>query len=44
MEAEILLAGAIHVRELANADWVGLTAWNSLLPFEQRRVLAFLSL
>lgn len=43
LQTELLALGAVHVRELREADWKGLDAWATLLPFEQRRVLAALT-
>ena len=42
MESEFVRAGAVHVQELVAEDWIRLDTWNSLLPFEQRRVMAAL--
>ncbi len=42
LEAEILALGAVHVQELTADDWKSLSAWPSLRPFEQRRLLAHL--
>ena len=42
MESEFVRAGAVHVQELVAEDWTRLDTWNSLLPFEQRRVMAAL--
>ena len=40
LEEELLSQGAVHVQELTSDDWVALQSWASLLPFEQRRLLA----
>ena len=42
LQADLLVLGAVHVQELTVADWTGLPAWATLLPFEQRRLLAAL--
>jgi hypothetical protein len=42
LQADLLALGAVHVQELTEADWTGLPAWATLLPFEQRRLLAAL--
>ena len=36
---ELLSMGALDVAELSAADWQSLRAWQTLLPFEQRRLL-----
>ncbi|CAJ1393130.1 unnamed protein product, partial [Effrenium voratum] len=42
LSAELTALGAVHGREVSAADWTTLTAFNSLLPFERRRLLACL--
>ena len=42
LAAEILALGALNVNELTMSDWKNLSAFQSLLPFEQRRLLSFL--
>ena len=44
LESEALALGAVNVEELAADDWQGLASWKTLLPCEQRRVLAHLRL
>ena len=44
LEAEIRAQGAVHVQELTVEDWKGLSAWSTLLCFEQRRLLSNLQL
>ena len=43
LAAELVMLGAVHVQELTQDDWKGLTAWAGLLPLEQRRLLAQVS-
>ena len=43
LEAELLALGAVNVKEVDARDWQSLTAFVSLLPFEQRRLLKALS-
>ena len=43
IDAELRSLGALHVAELAAEDWRRLQAWEELLPFEQRRLLAAVS-
>ena len=43
LEADVRSQGAVHVRELSAEDWKGLSSWNTLLCFEQRRLIASLS-
>ena len=40
LRVDLLALGVVHVRELTEEDWRGLRCWPSLLPFEQRRLLA----
>ena len=40
IRAELEALGAIHIAELTAADWQSLSCWPTLLPFEQRRLLA----
>eukprot|EP00439_Symbiodinium_sp_Y106_P024987 s11285_g3.t1 len=40
LRVDLLALGVVHVRELTEDDWRGLRCWPSLLPFEQRRLLA----
>ena len=40
LRAELVSAGAVHVRELEVSDWQSLRAFVSLRVFEQRRLLA----
>ena len=42
--AEIATLGAVDVKELLVSDWKALTAFNALLPFEQRRLLSVVQL
>ena len=42
LEAEVLAAGALHVRELSTTDWESLGGWGSLGVFERRRILGAL--
>eukprot|EP00435_Cladocopium_sp_Y103_P053431 s1435_g17.t1 len=42
--AELLSLGALDVSELSRTDWQSLSAFERLLPFEQRRLLASLPL
>lgn len=39
LEDELAGAGAVHVDELTEGDWQGLTYWQQMRPFEQRRLL-----
>ena len=39
LSQELRNLGAVHVTEIAADEWERLTAWCSLLPFEQRRLL-----
>ena len=40
---EIAALGALHVNELSASDWQALASWNTLLPFEQRRLRSALA-
>ena len=39
LSQELRNLGAVHVTEIAADEWERQTAWCSLLPFEQRRLL-----
>ena len=39
---ELMSLGALHVAELSRTDWESLNAFERLLPFERRRLLASL--
>ena len=43
VEAEILSLGAVHVQELAPADWMRLQQWPRMGVFVQRRILSCIS-
>ena len=36
--ADVVAAGAVHVRELTSDDWLALPSWGSLRPLEKRRL------
>ena len=36
--ADVVAAGAVHVRELTTDDWLALPEWGTLRPLEKRRL------
>ena len=39
LQQDVVVLGAVHVRELHPDDWSGLPSWQDLRPLEQRRLL-----
>lgn len=40
LAADVVAAGAVHVRELTTDDWIALPSWSSLRPLEKRRLMS----